>query len=339
MLGHFSWGWLGGGLFWQISAYGHSAVIVFFVLSGYVIAFSAETKDASFGDYAINRAARVLSVATPALLLTAILDAIGSAINPGFYAYYASLAPPWSDFGGNQSLQFVFGQLFLNELWFLHVPVMTDRPYWSLSYEVWYYVAFGFIYYMRGRQRIFLSSLTFSIAGPKILLLLPIWAFGVFGWRYRNRLPECLAWPLFCISLVAMIILNLHVVDHLFEPARSLYWPFDYKLSDHLLGLAFALHIAAAARLPSIPGIEWLKTPIRRMAGLTFSIYLYHLPILLFLGAVLPGLPTDWQRRMLMLAVTFLAIAWLGRFTEQKKHLFKGWLVSAQRLRFRWAEL
>src|SRR5438105_547317 len=156
MLGHFSWGWLGGGLFWQIYPYTHSAVIVFFVLSGYVIAFSAETKDGSLRDYALNRAARVLSVATPALLLTALLDTIGGAINPGFYAHYAGLAPPWSDLGGNQPLQFIFGQLFINELWFLHVPVMTDRPYWSLSYEVWYYIAFGLIFYLRGGQRILL---------------------------------------------------------------------------------------------------------------------------------------------------------------------------------------
>jgi peptidoglycan/LPS O-acetylase OafA/YrhL len=37
-LGHFSQGWLGGGWFWQTQAHGHTAVIVFFVLSGYVIA-------------------------------------------------------------------------------------------------------------------------------------------------------------------------------------------------------------------------------------------------------------------------------------------------------------
>src|SRR5437763_6011674 len=104
---------------------------------------------------------------------------------------------------------------------------MTDRPYWSLSYEVWYYIAFGLIFYLRGGQRIVLAALTLAIAGPKILFFLPIWLFGVLGWRYRRALPEFLAWPLFCLSLALVIILNLPGVDGHFEPTRSLYWPFD----------------------------------------------------------------------------------------------------------------
>src|SRR4051812_47468734 len=67
---HFGSWRLTGGLFWQLAPYGHSAVIVFFVLSGFVIAWTAERKDRSGQDYLLSRASRVLSVAWPAIALT-----------------------------------------------------------------------------------------------------------------------------------------------------------------------------------------------------------------------------------------------------------------------------
>src|SRR5579864_6899404 len=48
---------------------GHSAVVVFFVLSGFVIAYITDTKEKTPADYAASRLARIYSVAVPALLL------------------------------------------------------------------------------------------------------------------------------------------------------------------------------------------------------------------------------------------------------------------------------
>ena len=42
-LSHF--GRVSGGLFWQMQPYGRTAVLVFFVLSGFVIAWVTETKE------------------------------------------------------------------------------------------------------------------------------------------------------------------------------------------------------------------------------------------------------------------------------------------------------
>ena len=49
---------------------GDYAVAVFFALSGYVIAYVTSEKERDFTQYAINRAARVYSVAIPAIVLT-----------------------------------------------------------------------------------------------------------------------------------------------------------------------------------------------------------------------------------------------------------------------------
>ena len=51
--------------FYHIGQLGHESVMVFFVLSGFVIAYSAETKDRHLGDYAVSRFARLWSVLLP----------------------------------------------------------------------------------------------------------------------------------------------------------------------------------------------------------------------------------------------------------------------------------
>src|SRR3954463_10152589 len=53
---------------------GDLAVAIFFVLSGYVIAYVADQKEHTFKDFAVSRLARVYSVAIPALILTICVD-------------------------------------------------------------------------------------------------------------------------------------------------------------------------------------------------------------------------------------------------------------------------
>src|SRR5438309_938443 len=64
------------------SFFGHSAVIVFFVLSGFVIAFVTDTKEKTWVSYSASRISRIYSVAVPAILLTILLDALGRHLYP-----------------------------------------------------------------------------------------------------------------------------------------------------------------------------------------------------------------------------------------------------------------
>src|ERR1700680_3766033 len=58
----------------------NDAVIVFFVLSGLVIAYVANTKENTLREFFLSRFARLWSVVVPALFLTVILDYVGSRI-------------------------------------------------------------------------------------------------------------------------------------------------------------------------------------------------------------------------------------------------------------------
>src|ERR1700747_3142312 len=82
VVSHLSWGPFGGRWLWRLQPIGFDAVLVFFVLSGFVVAYAAETKDASVTDYALSRLSRLYSVVLPALILTVVLATVGSTLNP-----------------------------------------------------------------------------------------------------------------------------------------------------------------------------------------------------------------------------------------------------------------
>jgi peptidoglycan/LPS O-acetylase OafA/YrhL len=146
--------------------YGREAVIVFFVLSGFVIAYTADQKDSTLPEYATHRISRIYSVVIPALILTPIVDWIGARIHPEFYVGYNAQSV-WP-------IRVVNSVLCMNEWGFWSVQFFSNVPYWSISYEVAYYILFGVSFFLIG-----------LLAGPKILLLLPIWLLG--AWVYRSR--------------------------------------------------------------------------------------------------------------------------------------------------------
>src|SRR6516164_6699219 len=84
MLVHANQVWFSNGLFLR-PEYGHKLVMVFFVLSGYLIAFTVDKKNKGSERYLIDRVSRLYSVVIPALIVTFILDSLGEKINYSFY--------------------------------------------------------------------------------------------------------------------------------------------------------------------------------------------------------------------------------------------------------------
>ena len=99
-LSHYGAGRISGGLFWRFTDYGHTAVLVFFVLSGFVIASVTATRERSLEDYALSRLARLYSVMLPAFIITALLDYLGNAINPTLYG------PEWNPVPAHPALAY-----------------------------------------------------------------------------------------------------------------------------------------------------------------------------------------------------------------------------------------
>jgi peptidoglycan/LPS O-acetylase OafA/YrhL len=327
-LGHFSQGWLGGGLFWQTQAHGHTAVIVFFVLSGYVIAYTADTKENALQRYTLARLSRVLSVAVPALIISTVLLLIGPEINPAQYAELDRRGQGHAS--ASLVTQFFAGLFFVSESWGLHIRVLGNTPYWSLAYEVWYYVLFGAAVFLRGRQRLIALAIAALIAGPKILFMAPIWLAGVAAWRWRHTIHTNNAKPLAIGTVLLFAILASEAFNSFSTGLYGAWWPMEFRTTDHIIGFVVALHIAAVAAIA--PPMIRVPDPIRRVvktsAGYSFSIYLFHYPLLVFCAAVLPGKSTDPGRSISLLLTTAVAIYLLAQISEKKRAALKALLQT-----------
>ncbi len=310
-----------------MSQYGHSAVIVFFVLSGFVIAYVADTKEKTLRDYSISRLARIYSVAPAALILALVLDQIGLVLDPGMY--------DGSTTHDHYLLRMVTSLLFLNEVWGISITSYSNVPYWSLNYEVWYYVSFAMVAFAAGRTRVLLLLGLALLLGPKVVLLAPIWWLGVWLHRHPPRgLGEPSGWGLFLGSILLIYLFHLYEVDEIWtqwlKAQIGEHWwtqlTFSRRfLSDYVLGALIAMNFVGFrlishrfARPFAVAG-----GTIRFLAGFTFSLYLFHQPLIFFFAALIQGdNQGPWFYTQVTVAV-MLSILLLGSVTEQRKHFYR----------------
>jgi peptidoglycan/LPS O-acetylase OafA/YrhL len=329
-LSHYSAGRYSGGLFWQFMGYGRTSVLVFFVLSGFVIAWVSEIHESNLHQYAVSRIARLYSVMIPAFVLTAVLDHIGFTVDPSLYPSITGSTHPL--------LGYVLSMVFLGESWTLTMLPGSNIPFWSLNYEAWYYVLFAGAVFLRGRARLVVLVVAALLAGPKVLLLFPIWLMGVAAWRWRNLLPARLGAPLIFGAIIAFAALEALGGQRLFWRAETTVWlTYQYSAYDYLASVIVALLIVGLANacLP-MPSPRLVRL-IRWLAGTTFGLYLLHYPLLNFFAAVIPGPAGGPIHQALMFGLTLGVALALARLTEQRKGMLKGLLYSGMdRLRV-WA--
>ncbi len=308
------------------SNYGHSSVIVFFVLSGYVIAFVADTKEKIWTDYAASRISRIYSVAIPALLLTIVLDAVGRRLYPGLYDY------PFDQF----VIRVASSLLMANEVWFISITSFSNVPYWSICFEMWYYIGFGLLTFLPLRIGLPLTVVTALALGPKIVLLAPIWAAGValHRWHALQRMPEPLAWMLAVGSTVAIVLFHALGVEPwstaqlkaaLGEPLHTNMTFAKFFPSDYLLGLLVFLNFAGMRKVCERRAglFARVEKPVRSLAAYTLTLYLLHQPLFLFWGAVIRGDPKGHVFWWSITAMVALSVFLVGTFTEGRRQRLK----------------
>jgi peptidoglycan/LPS O-acetylase OafA/YrhL len=303
----------------------HSAVIVFFVLSGFVIAWAAR-RDGSPRDYTLNRAARIYSVALPALALTWTTDSFLIQYYPGtLHTIYQHVAI-WK-----------YLPLFLTfstDFWFLAEDALSNIPYWSLCYEVWYYILFGVFMFARGAWRWIIMIACLLIMGPRLWLLWPIWLAGACLHRLPP-LPVRHSRLLLLLSLAGLLaakasgveaVLN-GLVDQLTGGFASSHLRYSqFFAGDYLVATMIALAIHAA-RGAELAGLARIRKPIAAAASITFSMYLVHYPLFLFFGALFP-------RQALTIGLLSLAvIVVFGLVFERNKALLRRVLAALWPLR------
>jgi peptidoglycan/LPS O-acetylase OafA/YrhL len=329
--------------FFFVTGLGHEAVIVFFVLSGALVAGKFVGRPPftldEHADYLIDRLTRIWVVAVPALIFSVIVAQLAQATLGAFYSPLQQPCAPGA-------LDLIANLFFLHKAFF---PILcSNGPYWSIHNEVWYYLLLPATLLIFTAPMLWLrgTMLALVIAAVGALLVfdpwdskntlayLPVWLAGALvatGWRWR--LPPALG--------VAFLVLALALskgTDGGPGPIK------DYLIALALLALLFAVK---GGRLSA----WWLRPGLvrsgQRLAGFSYSLYLTHAPVIYLLRTVLVrefavALPTraviaQALAIMLFEGLVAIAVAWLfylafERHTDALRAAIRVWLGRQPRL-------
>jgi peptidoglycan/LPS O-acetylase OafA/YrhL len=310
------------GFLWQFKAYSQTAVMIFFVMSGYVIAFVTHEKEKNITDFAVARVSRLWSIIIPALILTAICDFIGLQVNENLYINSA-----WPYPEGSQLLHYLLSFFLVQNLWGADLNPGINGPFWSLTYEWVYYILFGLFYFIKGNKKWLWLMFVAALAGPSILALFPVWLFGyaLFRMDIKHKGSFEFSYIKACLAILA-IALIIFVGPQVRQIDMTISWLTRTSIAgDYFDSIMFLIHLYFCPHLISLikPWLIRFEKIIRWCASLTFALYLFHRPIIQLIAAVYDGDQSNFVYRLLMLIITFIIIATIGRWCELRKGLLK----------------
>ncbi len=324
-LGHVSGQKFTGGLFWQSGLYLKAAVIVFFVLSGYVIGYVAHIKEHSLRDYSISRVSRLSSIVLPALIITALCDFVGLSINASFY-----IDGPWGYPEGNQIINYLLSSILLQNVWDMQLNPGINAPFWSLSYEMIYYAIFAALFYIKGKGRIITVVFLAVLAGPSIIILFPIWLMGYYCFKVHHNYSNIVS------KNYHGVISFLSIILFLFSPLIRT--TFEFKVpyigsnifADYFEAITFSLHVLFGLPLFKLMQRHLFRfvREIRWLASLTFALYLFHRPLMQLFVLFSPSEPSSWVTRSIVLGGVLFVVIVLGLWSERQKKTIKYLLLK-----------
>ena len=299
-------------------------VVCFFVLSGFLIAASVDGRGLSGARYTALRLGRLWSVAIPCLLVTGVLQIIGHLYAPETFGFFERTF---------SAFRYGLTALFLNELWFISSGMPFNLPVWSLAYEAWYYALFGVSLFVANRRwRVVLLILLAALAGPKILILFPIWLLGVGLWRLckQSQPSPIFAWGLLSVSIVTIAV---WIVRHPRWPEPigraplffSASWASDFIFGLAIAGLIRSVDVLWGTRAVAVP----IDRVVRALAGVTFTAYLLHYPLMAFASVMVPyDSGNSWHVGGLLLSL-FVLVYIFGSWIEPQR---KQWTTTIEGL-------
>jgi peptidoglycan/LPS O-acetylase OafA/YrhL len=302
----------------------HAAVIVFFVLSGYVIAHTTISKNRGGMEYAQSRLTRLSSVVIPVLLITAIIQFIIGSLNPIMLLSYSR---------GFSIIRYILSALFINECWFFSAAPPLNGSLWSLSFEFWYYTIFGLWFFRKtGWKSYIIVFVACLFAGPKIILMMPVWLSGYIAY--------CLPKPFYNLSKAWLFLficlflgwLAVSFVPHI--PYIIGYKPLYYAnqfITDWVVGIFIAAALWILPTGNSLSKSNKWANRFRGIADLTFPIYVLHFPLLVLyrclFGYKMNNVVQMWQAIISVIVISSIIGLLLEKQRPLWNKLFK-WILS-----------
>jgi peptidoglycan/LPS O-acetylase OafA/YrhL len=315
-------------LLYFFAGFGHQAVMVFFVLSGFWITGSVNRRIEQKGfwsGYLIDRLSRLVIVLVPALALGGVLD---------WYGSHFLTSPIYSGLSGAHSLRvpvesrltwdtLVANLLFLQTI--IRPSFGSNGPLWSLAYEFWYYVWFPALLLLTRRR------LSWALIALGVGLLSPVLTAGFLSWLAGTALYYAFEhvkrhgwigqWKRgAAVMAAATLPLGASLVWGRIHESSLL---IDIAVAASFALLLLGLCIAAPRRL------RWLRGVAAYGANSSFSLYLFHFPIAAFIiASALPlGRTAPDSKGLLLMGGTFFIMilgGWLlSRLTERQTGLLR----------------
>ncbi len=303
-----------------ISKHGYLGVNLFFMISGFVIAWSAHERPAL--DFAAARLARLYPAHLAAMTITFLITLQFGA--PHFSA-------DWLQYAANLTmLAPLFGQNFL------------DGAYWSIVLELFFY-AWVFLFLALGLfekhcTRIVLVWLAialfnehlFHIKAIRVIFLTEFAGFfsaGILMYRWRAGLADLATLLLLALSLGVSIRTSLNllpVIEQVYQTA------FSGVLTAVLVTLLFAILYAATSPRP--PRIS--PRILLPLGAISYPLYLLHQHIGYMAFNSLAG-SMSGLAAMLMVTLGVIVLAtliWIGVEKPLRSPLRRALLASVQRM-------
>jgi len=302
---------------------GHQAVIIFFILSGYLVgggALRAMRQGVwSTKAYLLQRCTRLWVVLIPSLLLTVLLNLAASHWLHQPAHIYSNLST-FGHVGTWISMQPHPGAyIFAGNLFFLQgilVPVInSNAPLWSLSYEFWYYLMFPLLLVglmssssLIHRAGAIVVLVTMLLAcGAEISLYFLIWIMGVLVYCIPVKIPPTHVHWIAPLSCALFAVFNLYAVV----------FPYNLVASDFTTGVLFSITLWLLLHFRQPARDSLYRDLSKGLSAMSYTLYTVHYPVIMFVGAWLgsksihPHFSVQAVGILLAVyAVTFL-LAWL----------------------------
>jgi peptidoglycan/LPS O-acetylase OafA/YrhL len=263
-------------LLFGITRLGQEAVLIFFVLSGFLVGgqLISRVMRGTFRleDYIIDRCSRILMPLVPACIFTASIDV---------FIFREPL-----------HISALFGSMVgLNGV--LLPGLKHNAPLWTLAYEIWFYVLGGAVGYIFSRTTtrrvpfiyiiVALCAAVFSILSARYLLY---WMIGALSTLHTDtKFKKTFFLFGFVLAVTGSVLFELAFSSKSFTNIE--YLPMGVSESLICSGICFSFPALCSARLNN--RLLFLRKPASLVSGFSYTLYLFHYPTNAVLDLFLPS--------------------------------------------------
>lgn len=306
--------------FYFITGFGHQAVILFFVLSGFFIIKSIhdahQKNNWSWKHYLLNRLSRLWMVLIPGLILGAFWDQLGLHLNPQFDIYTGAIKHlVYFNPQGHLGLDVFLGNLFFLQTIFF--PTYgTNGALWSLSNEFWYYIIFPCLYIAYQVRAAFSKRLIFFFIGMLLLSAFQffsldvathprdyffIWMFGGLALFLSRQALSFFKKPMTSLLMAGLLIGMLLGIRLQFLPLI---------FNDWGLGIVTIFLVCGLSQIEMRSSL--LEKVSTFLSNISYTLYIVHLPFVVFISSQLASQRLDFSSNNMLkyLGIFLVTIAY-----------------------------